>query len=445
MDLKNLKLSRKDSVWLVIMLFPVLVFFINLAIFSVNIPYNDDYPIAYIFMFHFLDSKTWLEQFNLLVTMLDNHHQLFSKLIIILQYYLFGDVNVRLMQFIGNAGLLVIAWLLFRMFHPDSDKIKLFVPVLFMLFQTGYAENSFFGVAALTNFYVMVIGYLSIYLLNKRFDSWTFSIIAFLLSILAYFTQENGILFLGTGIFMLLIRKEWKKSVLWFTLSIPVIFFYRYYTGDLSHWNFGQTVNWGILKINPLFFFYFIGNCFGASFSGQLSREGGTLIIMISRIVPLSAGILITAYFIYLCFTGYYKKNPALSAVFIFLILTAFGAMIERGGALGLNQAITSRYRIVSIQFIILTYLSLCELLGNKVMLRRFFAVSLICSILYCGLIYIIKYEPIVRHRENLIVSLNKWVKTGHGLYPLADEFSDESDKTLLTAVKRGLYRIPNY
>ena len=414
MNFKSFISGRKRLFWLCVMLFPILVFFINLVIFSVNIPYNDDYPVAYIFMFRFLDSRTWLEHFNILITSLNVHHQLFCKLINLLQYYLLGNVSVRLMQIIGNAGLLVIIWIYYRMFGLKTDKIMFFVPAVFLFFQTGYSENSFFGVAALTNFYVMVFGYLSILILDKKSDKWVFAGIAFFLSVFAYFTQENGILFLLTGIFLLLERKQWGKSAVWFLMSLPVIFFYRNYTGGgFSDLNIGHAgVSFAMPKINLLYFFYFIGNCFGASFGNFLSRMGGGFIDTVSRILPVIAGIIITAYFVFLGIIRYDRKNPALFAIFLFLILTAFGAMIQRGGDFGVEQAITSRYRVLTIQFIIIIYLSLAELLEGKAWPKQFFTVSLICSIVYCSLIYLIKYEPVVKHRDNLIISLKKWEET---------------------------------
>lgn len=427
------------------MLVPVLVFYINLAIFSVNIPYNDDYPTVYMFMVNFLDSKSWLEHFNLIMGFWNDHRQPVNKLITLLQYSLFGHVSVRLMQFIGNAGLLVIISALYRMFRPKTDKIMLFVPAVFLFFQTGYAENSFFGMASITNFYVMVFGYLSILILSEKSKFWGWTIPAFLLSVAAYFSQANGILFLGTGLLFLLYRKDWKKSGLWLLLSLPVIFFYRYYSGDFMHWNFIKFEAPNLANINPLYFFYFIGNCFGASFSGYLSEQGGSLVNTITRILPLITGVIVASYFIFLIVIRYDRKNPALFAVFLFLILSAFGAMVVRGGDMGLEQAITSRYRVVSIQFIILIYLSLMELLENTDWLKRLFAASLISSILYCGFIYTIKYKAIVKHRENLIISLRKWKETGKGLYPLADEWSDSPDRDLFIYIKRGIYRVPNF
>ncbi len=450
MDFAGLKLSRKELSWLSIMLVPLFVFFINLAIFSVNIPYNDDYTTVYMFMVRYLDSKTLLERFNLIMGFWNDHRQPFNKLVTLLQYLLFGNVNVRLMQFIGNAGLIVIISALYRMFRPKTDKIMLFVPAVFMFFQTGYSENSFFGMASLTNFYVMAFGYLSVLILSEKSDNWGWTVLAYFLSVAAYFSQANGVLFLGIGLLFLLYRKDLKKSVLWLLLSIPVILFYRYYSGDFLYWNFGkiETPVFTLqgLELMPLYFFYFIGNCFGASFTSYIIQQGGNLLGALSRIIPLIVGIIVASYFIFLCFIRYDRKNPALFAVFIFLMLTAFGAMIERGNTIGLDQAITSRYRVVSIQFVILVYLSLVELIDdNAIWIRRLFTASLVSSVFYCGLIYCLKYEPVKRHRENLITSLNNWKETGKGLHPLADEWGDSSARELFIYVKRGIYRIPDY
>ncbi len=442
MLLKGIRFNRK-ILFLSLMLAPVAVFFINLAVFSVNIPYNDDYDTVYGFMFKYLDAKTWLDRFNLLTGFWNDHRETFNKLITLLQYSIFGRIDVRLMQFIGNSGLIIIAASLYRMFSPKTDKIMLFVPAVFLFFQTGYSENSFFGMASLTNFYVMAFGYLSILLLNEKYSSWGWIVPAFFLSCAAYFTQANGILFLGTGLFLLLFRKEWKKSVLWIALSIPVIIFYRCYSGNFAAWDFGKLAGTGPSGFNLLYFFYFIGNCFGASSAGYLSANGGNLVQSLSRIIPLIAGIAVTAYFIFITAVRYYRKNPALYAVFLFLMLSALGAAAVRGTDLGMSQAITSRYRVVSVQFIMLIYLTLSELPEITARVRWFFPACLALSIIFCGLVYYLKFEPVRRHRSDLELSLRNWEASGRGLYPLAYQWNDSADRVLAGAVKRGLYRIP--
>jgi hypothetical protein len=380
-----------------------------------------------------------------MVSFWNDHREVFNKIVTLFQYYLSGQVNVRVTQYIGNAGLIIIIASLYMMYRPGSSKIMLFAPAVFLFFQTGYAENSFYGMASLTNFYVMSFGYLSVLLLLEKGHSWIWSSAAFLLSAAAYFTQANGILFLFTGLIILLYGKDWEKSAAWFILSIPVIIFYRCYTGDPYHWDISKIHTGGLSGFNLLYFFSFIGNCFGASSMGYISEKGGGLVTAVSRILPLAAGTIIMLYFIFITLIRYYRKNPALYAVFLFLILSAFGAAIVRGNDFGVLQSLTSRYRVLSVQFIMLIYLSVSELLKSYKWSRIFFIVSLAASIMFCSFVYYLKFEPVRRHRQDLIISLENWEKTGKGLFPLAYQWNESADAVLTEAVKRRIYCIPDY
>ncbi len=418
---------------------PVIFFFWNIHLYAVNIPYNDDFDTVFGFMNAYSRPHMFIERFNMIFAFWNDHRQPFNKIVTLLMNGFFGNINIKTMIYIGNAGLLIIIFCLYKMFQSEN-KLLFFLPAIFLFFQPGYAENIYFGMASLTNFYVMAFGYLSVLLLTRNYKPFPVFIIALLLSAAAYFTQGNGILFLGTGFLILIYLRKWKESAVWALISAGLFLFYRFYPGGNT-----AAIHSGlkIPGINWLYFFNFIGNTFGASTTGYYSKSGIGMIKFISSFAPFIIGLITVAYFMIISVFRYYKKNPALYSVFLFLILSALGASIVRANDLGIDQAFTSRYRVVTIQFIIVGYLSIIEIIKSTKLKNIVLTVSLILSILFCGLMYKLKYNPIKEHRNDLVTSLTKWRETGKGLYPLAHP-NPYANEILKEAVKNNFYRIPD-
>jgi hypothetical protein len=440
----NNRIGLKKLLVVFAAIIPVVYFFWNIYLYAVNIPYNDDYDTVLGFMNQFLNVGGLKERFDLIAGFWNDHRIAFNKIVIVLMYHLMGHIDLKWMIFIGNMGLILMIGSVFQAFKVKENKLLYFLPALFLFFQPMYSENSFFAGASLANFYIMSFGFLALALLDKKEQKVVSFILAILFAVLSYYSLRNGILFLALGLFMLICQKRYRESAFWLFISIAAVLFYQFYNVAPAAASASSILSLFNLKEMGrmiLYFLVFIGNNFGTNFSAGFG-SGSKLVQMVSFSMPVIAGLAVCAYFIYLTIMQYYKKNILIYSLFLFLFLTAIGASIDRGGGLGLAQALTSRYRVVTILFFILAYLSFIEILGNSARKKVFFTIAMVLSLLFNVFTYILKHKPILRHREDLIVSLNQWIKIGKGIDPLAHPYP-YANVILAESVKRKIYIVP--
>lgn len=426
--------------FIVLAMVPVLAFFIQLAIYAVNIPYNDDYDYILFFLNRYLAAPGWTEQFGQLAAFSNDHRIIIPKLIVLLDYTLFRQVDFRTLIFIGNISLLIMMVSVYLSFKSGKDKLMYFLPAAFLLFQPAFSENSVFAIASIGNFYVLAFGFLAVALLAQKenIHSGRF-LTALALSVAAYLSMGYGILFLLTGLLLCLYRKEWVKSGIWLAISALIVFFYQTYGGKAGN-TYNFLFDWGRIVNSILYFFAFIGSNFGLSSSSIYFSAMNPAVGLALKTAPVLTGMAITAYFLLITRKGYFRKNPAVFSLFLFLFLTALGASVARDNY-GFDQALTSRYKIVSIFFIILTYLSLIEIFGEKAR-KRVFAIALIFAIVFSSTMYLFKQKPMKQHRQDLIQSMKNWEETGKGINPLGHPYA-YANEIMKTSVGINIYTPP--
>ncbi len=437
--------NRRSLAVLAVTLVPVAVFFTLVGLFSVNIPYNDDYETVLGFMNDYVSASQFNRRFDLIVQPWNEHRIVFSRLITIVLYRIAGHIDFRTMILVGNTGLLMVISALFYLFSRKNMKRGIyFLPAVLLFFQPSYNENILFGMAALANFFVLGFGFLSIAILspdNKAPRSVLLPV-SLTLSLLSYYTQANGILYLVIGLALLLYQKRYREGVVWFVVSAAAFAFYSLYQTPLALAS-PKTIDFPYISRMALYFFSFIGNVFGISAGGFYASGGPSFLTVISGILPIAGGIFVCGYFIFLTVRRYDRTNPVIYALFVLLFLTAAGAAYSRGSSYGVAQALTSRYRVVTILFYILGYLSLLDIVRNKPLEKKVFALALSLSLVYNLTVYALKWQPIRIHRQNLIISMDRWKISGSGIDPLAHP-SNYANRILRTSVNMGIYKVPD-
>lgn len=405
---------------------PVCIFYITIFLFVVNIPYWDDYDAILGFTNNYLESN-FKNKITLIFSQHNEHRIVFNRIITLLNYYLSGKINFRFLTLIGNISLLGLLIVLFKsfMFSKNKNKFLYFIPAIFMLFQPQYWGTIYFATPSLSNLYILFFAFLSLYFLTKRtIKLFLFSL---LLAIFATFTNGNGILVFFAGLLPLLYQKRYKEIILWLLAGIGCVFFYFYGYAKPSH----HPSIIASIFITPvqtiIYFFIYIGLCF-LDFGFKYGKN--------IYFLPFFLGMLCFLYSILLIKTNYCKKNIVIASFLLFLFLTGIVVSLCRSG---FNQGLPSRYKITSVLFLILSYLSIMEITPQKI-INRIFPVLLVFSILFNLFLYYKNYDFITLQKKYLIDGLTLWRNESSGLsYP--DEV--RANLIMANAISKKYYSPP--
>lgn len=259
-----------------------------------------------------------------------------------------GDLDFRLLCYIGNAALALIAFFLFLSFNSKKTlKILYFCPVLFLLFQPQNFDFPLWPPAQFSYFYSFLFSIITLYFLRKK--GWLSFVSASLVGILAVFSNSNGLLVFVVGFGLLFFEKRYKSAGLW--LLISGIVWSSYFIGYSSLPGNPSFVE-ALLNVK-VWIPYFL------CFTGL--APGFSLLYL-----SLLFGISIILWFIFITVRKYYNDNPTIYFLFLFILLTiALSALFRswRGIEFLFSQP---RYKFISLCAVILAYLSLCEIVKKK-------------------------------------------------------------------------------
>ena len=191
--------------------------------YALNIPKWDDHPLKGV-VSDFEKSTTLSEQFNIIFRQHNEHRIVLTRIVAIIDYQLFGELNFKHLMFFGNLALLVIWWLITRFFKQTIAPVWYAIPIVALWFSMAFWENAFWGMAAVQNFWVVAFALLCFWVLRRNDGYWWWAMpVAFM----AFFTSGNGILVFPISFLILLIQKKYQKSVIWvfFSIIIAVLYF----------------------------------------------------------------------------------------------------------------------------------------------------------------------------------------------------------------------------
>ena len=191
--------------------------------YALNIPKWDDHPLKGV-VSDFEKSTSFSEQFNIIFRQHNEHRIVLTRIVAIIDYQLFGELNFKHLMLFGNLALLIIWWLITRFFKQTIAPVWYAIPIVTLWFSMAFWENTFWGMAAIQNFWVVAFALLCFWVLRRNDGYWWWAMpVAFM----AFFTSGNGILVLPISFLILLIQKQYQKSIIWVVFSgiIAVLYF----------------------------------------------------------------------------------------------------------------------------------------------------------------------------------------------------------------------------
>lgn len=208
---------------ILLLIIPVAYFYLIIGEHILNVPYIDDYDLLQS-IFQLTSNGSVLAKIKVLFSQINQHRFGYERIVMWLILVISGSENIKIQIIIGNAFLLGILYLFFKIFQKEKISWYFLIPVNFILFNLVYYENANWGIAAIQNTSLIFFAFLSAYSLGSaRKNAWYWGIVA---AILATFTSGSGLLTWIIGLVILIIQKKYQRLVVWLGTACAVILFY---------------------------------------------------------------------------------------------------------------------------------------------------------------------------------------------------------------------------
>lgn len=356
-----------------------------------------------------------------------------------------GRVHFGMLTLVGNLLVLGFGWLLWKSTGMAettvAQRLLLFAPVCFLLFQLNYVENLDWAMCCLQTMPVLFFTLASLHFLFRQASSadWRMCLLACVCALLASLSSANGFLLAPIGLAVYTWRRAWGRAATWtLTMAFALgVYLYRYqstvapptetHTGPLS----------------KLLFFL--------SFAGAAAENMHHFPV---RNGSVALGILLVASLAYAGYTRDVSAEPVLFCLALWCLLSA-AAVTQRRIIYGTNLSLTDRYKIYSDLLLIVVYrfwLSRMRLRQSPTPRTRWLYVSvLITAMLFCGVSDVFGYRYLERRQFRVAQGLDAYAKdsartapeisiTGEPFAGPEPEFTRE---TLNDSIRAGIYTLP--
>lgn len=384
---------------------------------SINMPIMDDYRVL-IFFSQYAGKETFAEKWQMIIRApLECRIMEVPKLCLLGIYDVFGSINFKWLIMFNGCLLLVICKWLFKSFnHPQKDVLQL--AFLFLVLQFQSFDSAFWAVAGISYYWTFLFVTLAIRRAQRGSQGSFY--LSLLFATLASFTLGNGlivfpiccIIFYRQG----MIRRALIATLLMSAVYIAYFYFWPY-PEEASQWEF-----------NPFSIFVF-----------ALGFLGSSMQFMYSLYIPVLAGLMVMAVFIYATYRKYYKENFFIWALLLFIIISAFitAPLRLKWGPL------QSRYGFYSIIAIILSIMMAVEMSWNNIsslksQISNLLLPTAICYSLLSGIMF---YPEAPVRKAQLHDLENDW-KNGRPVTIHSAHTPDKAVKYLDDAKKSGIWKV---
>lgn len=211
------RLLATPPLTIVLLLLPIAGFFVYFFALRYNIPWFDDFENIPYFLNRFLDASSFSEAASALIRPNNEHRVVYARLVVLAQYLLTGGLNFANLMLWGNAGLVLIFYLLYRALRiqePDQQTARiglLIAPLLLLTAQTYIM--TFTAIFSLQYLTIITLVTLTLFVLaTEKLSSF---IGAIGLGLLSTFSMGNGLLLWPAGACMLFVQRRWMLLGIW--------------------------------------------------------------------------------------------------------------------------------------------------------------------------------------------------------------------------------------
>lgn len=387
--------------WLCL-LTPIVIYFLLIKIYAVNIPYVDDHALKG-FILKYFSTQQFTNRIKAIFEQHNEHRIGLTRVLLLLFYYLNNEIDYRWLIWIGNGFLMGILYLYGRYFQLKKIAFYYLIPISWVLFNLENQENTFWGMASVQNFGVLFFCLLAFLQLEQK----QYILTAISLTI-AVFTSGNGLFALCIVCFMVLFQQQWRVliSMVLLGMVLGIIYFGDYHAPPAT-----PTARLADAPDVMKATFAFWGSYIDFSQESPLEfRKIKTIFLGIFLFLGVSLCVLMNV--------SYSQKQhkigltPSFSvfimATFMLIFMSSLIVVYSRIVGYGYPTILTSRYKIYSILLLITLYVWAITVLQEKykkvlLIVFSFFSIVGFFNSLYANL------NPIDYHYKTLITNAFNW------------------------------------
>ncbi|ODS81877.1 MAG: hypothetical protein ABS46_10370 [Cytophagaceae bacterium SCN 52-12] len=335
---------------LVAVLIPVAVYLRVWDYYAVNIAKWDDHALKRTLL-DYIAADGISGVFSVLSAQHNEHRIFLTRLIAILDYSWYGQLDYRHLMFAGNLLLLGIIVLWWRLLKHNGKTLFALLPVALIWPTLAHWENMYWGMASIQNFGVVTLGALAVYWCLKR--PWGYFAAGILAAALSAFSSGNGLLVLPIITLVLFLSRENKKGIIAAAsvILVLVLYFASYHQPDYNAKTPAGV--WALTKG----FMAFIG-----SFAEVFPVKGRQDTSVVFGVILFLVSISIVSTTLFRLVRNQYSEPYAkitdafCLGIMLFILGTAAVVVWGRAGS-GIEVLLTSRYKIYSFLLLITAYL----------------------------------------------------------------------------------------
>ena len=388
---------------------PFVILGLGLLLFAANVPIGDDYDAILRYLNH-----PWPERLVHLADFHNEHRIIPTRLVSEFVYLVLGQVDFRIIIWIGNIGWWLFAAGFATLFVRHGGIAKSgAIFATWMLVGYYDQENAFWAMTSVQNHWVIGFAFAACLSFSRRANTRWFAA-ALSLAIAATFTSGSGMLVFPALALMALCdyifshdRAFSKRRIIGtFVFALVAISSCALYLHDMPRNNDPSLVfpSEPVQRIKGVigFFFCFFGNLLPFAWPAFI------------------AGIGIVAWGLAISWFAprYRQTSLAIFAFLAFLVATIIAGAIFRGG--DASGGLCGRYRLISIAIIVsLLYLTLVEAQLSEKLKTRLLLFSLTGCFLLSAVYFARGLSYNSAHKQSLNDGLALWPTSVDGLdYP---------------------------
>lgn len=401
---------------------PILVYVASLFYFAVNIPQGDDFDNILSFLNADNDGK--LRQ---LFAQHNEHRLFFNRVVSWLFYGIQGEINFEYLIYFANLALIIIFALLSK--SLVTNKFIFLLPVSLFMFQLRGWENITWAMAGLQNFYVITFSMLAFYAFSKK-THLGFAIALFFAA-LATYTSGSGILSFGVMLLWMAVDYFCSKSnpsiVLYSKIQQITLLCASLLVATLYFLHYVKPSQHPPLMFNSAFIEHFLALLGGFSNLSSVPQAN----------VAMFFGGISLAVFLLVSIKKLYLKNPFVFYSILFAMGSLLVVSLSRAG-FGVEQALSSRYTVLSSLLLALLYLALLQLFTASLG-TRFLIVASCAGLVFNIIAFLYGNAELSTRKTNLVNGLATWTQNKQtGLsYPVPLHASN----IMQLSIQKGVYK----
>lgn len=419
--------------YIIAFVLPLSLYYFFVASLALNLPFGDDYGNILLFLVRFLqlDGQT-IEQLKLIFIENNQHRNAFSHILYLATYFLSGKINFYTLVLVGNSAiaLLCLCYAL-QLKGRLADPFILLSLCLLVLQPQGWG-NMLWAMSSNANNFVLLFSFAAIWCFLSTQKAVV--VIGSVLALIATFTQAHGILsFVAVAMIWILVPERrpgpFSLIVLIITAVLAGASFFNELSfqpqDGLSHWQ-GTSLGAGIGQL-LMHWFVLLG-----------SSLGGHNIYLSGPIGLLLAGLVVALYF-----SNFPKQHTVLFGFILFLLLSSMAVSLGRS-QLGIEQASSLRYRLISghlmaLELLALLYIVLGHWPGQR---RRIIRITLAFAFVFSASSYLLHTPDAIKNQRSIQQEMQTWLLTGQdfGLHmPFAPRMLAQF--ALKTVMRKDIYQ----